>query len=53
MYAYRRMLADKKDVLHWNRMSLANIAGSGAFSSDQSIKKYADEIWHLRQVGKH
>ena len=53
MYAYRRILEDKKDVLKWSRMSLANIAASGIFSSDQSIKKYADEIWHLRPVSKH
>ena len=53
MYAHRRMLEDKKDILKWNRMSLVNIAASGVFSSDQSIKKYANEIWHLRQVSKH
>ena len=53
MYAYRRALADKKDVLRWNRMSLSNIAASGVFSSDQSIKKYAEDIWHLKHVSKH
>ncbi len=52
MFAYRRALTDKKDALRWNRMSLANIAASGIFSSDQSVKKYAEEIWHLNPVGK-
>ena len=52
MYAYRRALEDKKDTVRWNRMSLANIAASGVFSSDQSVKKYAEEIWHLQPVGK-
>ncbi len=30
----------------WNQMALHNIAGSGRFSSDRSIKEYADEIWN-------
>jgi starch phosphorylase len=29
----------------WNRMSLANIANMGRFSSDETIKGYAKEIW--------
>ncbi|MDD4309982.1 MAG: glycogen/starch/alpha-glucan phosphorylase, partial [Candidatus Cloacimonetes bacterium] len=29
----------------WNRMSLANIANMGRFSSDETIKGYAREIW--------
>lgn len=29
----------------WNRMSLKNIANMGAFSSDETIKGYAKEIW--------
>ncbi len=50
MNAHSRMLKDKTDSIHWNRMSLCNIASSGIFSSDQSIKKYANEIWHLSPV---
>ncbi len=37
------------DQENWNRTCLANIANSGFFSSDRSIKEYAEEIWHLRQ----
>lgn len=29
----------------WNRMSLINIANSGIFSSDRTIREYAKEIW--------
>jgi len=30
----------------WGKMSLMNIAKSAYFSSDRTIKEYADEIWH-------
>ncbi len=36
-----------KDRDRWNRMSLNNIARSGFFSSDRSIKDYCDKIWHI------
>ncbi len=50
--AYRRALSDKRDEMRWSRMSLSNIAASGIFSSDQSVKNYAKSIWHLRPVGE-
>jgi starch phosphorylase len=31
----------------WNKKSVINIARSGYFSSDRTIKEYADEIWRL------
>ncbi len=34
----------------WNQMSLMNIACAGAFSSDRSIKEYADKIWNLKAI---
>ncbi len=34
----------------WNRKSLLNIASSSFFSSDRTIREYADEIWHVRSV---
>jgi len=32
----------------WQQMSLANIAASGYFSSDRTIKEYAEDIWHIK-----
>lgn len=34
-----------KDQDKWNRMSIMTCAGSGDFSSDRTIRQYADEIW--------
>ena len=36
------------DKNHWNKMALINIANSGIFSSDRTIKEYANEIWYKR-----
>ena len=38
-------LYTRKD--EWNRISLHNTATSGFFSSDRTIKQYAEEIWKL------
>lgn len=32
----------------WNQRSLLNIANSGVFSSDRTIREYADWIWKIR-----
>jgi glycogen phosphorylase len=29
----------------WTRKTILNVAGSGKFSSDRTIKEYASEIW--------
>lgn len=34
----------------WAEMCLVNIAGSGFFSSDRTIKDYIRDIWHLQKV---
>ncbi len=34
----------------WNKMCLMNIANSSFFTSDRTIKSYAEEIWHLQEV---
>ncbi len=39
-----------KDKESWLRMSLINIANSGIFSSDNTIKRYADEIWNIKPL---
>jgi len=47
----RRKISDTYiNSILWNRMSLVNIAKSGVFSSDNSIKNYADEIWNLKPL---
>ena len=42
---WKRMTSDYRNTLKWNRMSLVNIAKAGTFSSDRTIREYADEIW--------
>lgn len=39
-----------KDKESWLRVSLINIANSGIFSSDNTIKRYADEIWNIKPL---
>lgn len=39
-----------KDTERWNKMSLVNIARSGFFSSDRSIKEYSEKIWNLKTI---
>ena len=34
----------------WNKMCLVNIANSSFFTSDRTIKSYAEEIWKLEEV---
>ncbi|MCR5619325.1 MAG: glycogen/starch/alpha-glucan phosphorylase [Lachnospiraceae bacterium] len=36
-----------EDRERWTKMCLVNIAKSGFFSSDRTIRQYNDEIWHL------
>ena len=43
-----RALADYKDTLKWNRMSLHNIAGAGIFSADRAVNEYARDIWGVK-----
>ena len=42
-----RMAADHADRRAWARKAWVNIAKSGRFSSDRTIRDYADEVWKL------
>jgi len=37
-----------KDQNKWTQMALMNIANSGKFSSDRTIKQYATQIWNIK-----
>lgn len=52
MYQYRMAINDYQDKEGWARKSLMNTATSGVFASDNSIRKYADEIWHISPINK-
>ncbi|NAI05518.1 hypothetical protein GUI26_35625 [Escherichia coli] len=46
---------DKVDELYelqeeWTAKAMLNIANMGYFSSDRTIKEYADHIWHIDPV---
>ena len=42
-----RVNRDYADRLSFGRKCLNNVASAGKFSSDRTVKQYADEIWHL------
>jgi starch phosphorylase len=46
--AQARVSAAYKGLDHWNRMSILNTGSSGPFSSDRTIREYANEIWNIR-----
>ena len=45
--AQDRVSSAWKNREEWNRMSLINIARSGFFSSDRSIREYCENIWKI------
>jgi starch phosphorylase len=47
---HERAAAVYEDPHAWGQMVVANIAGSGKFSSDRTIRQYADEIWGVEPV---
>ena len=46
--AHRDVAALYADREAWSRKAVINVASSGKFSSDRTIKQYAEEIWNLK-----
>ena len=46
--AHKNMNRKYEDQAAWLKSSAINIANSGVFSSDRTIKEYADDIWHVK-----
>lgn len=44
---HEKILQTYSDKKKWAKMSLINIANFGEFSSDRTIKEYAEEIWRI------
>jgi len=45
--AQQQATALYRDTARWSHMSAMNIAHSGVFASDETIKRYASDIWHV------
>ena len=45
-----RVNADFKNREKFYRKCMMNTASAGHFSSDRTIKEYADEIWHIKPI---
>jgi len=48
--AQKKVEAAYKNEAAWAESAILNVACSGKFTSDRTIKQYVDEIWHLDKV---
>ncbi|MBI2895940.1 MAG: glycogen/starch/alpha-glucan phosphorylase [Deltaproteobacteria bacterium] len=48
--AHERVVRAYQDQEAWSRMAVLNIARMGKFSSDRTIRQYAEQIWHARPL---
>ncbi|MCR4706772.1 MAG: glycogen/starch/alpha-glucan phosphorylase [Clostridiales bacterium] len=51
--AQRRLTADYMDRRSFTRKEIVNVAMSGVFSSDRTIREYNEHIWHLSPLVKN
>ena len=47
-----RLIRDYQNTRAWTRKEIINVAKSGIFSSDRTIREYNDKIWHLKPLIK-
>ena len=45
--AWEELTASYSDKAAWRKMAIHNTAKAGYFSSDRTIREYADDIWHI------
>ncbi len=50
LHAYKSAISNYSNKTDWSKKSLMNTATSGVFASDNSIRTYANEIWHALPV---
>ena len=48
--AQRLAAAAYRDTDRWTRMSILNVAASGKFSTDRTMRDYNTDIWRLTPV---
>ncbi|MBP5233525.1 MAG: glycogen/starch/alpha-glucan phosphorylase, partial [Planctomycetes bacterium] len=48
MEAQAKLSETYRDQDKWARMAILNVANSGKFSSDRTIREYAEEVWHVQ-----
>jgi starch phosphorylase len=48
--AQEQLVRAYRDPDHWTKMAIRNVARVGRFSSDRTIRQYADEIWGIEPV---
>ena len=50
--AHEQIFADYINPLKWSKKALMNIANSGKFSIDRTVREYAKDIWHVKSSEK-
>jgi glycogen phosphorylase len=48
--AQERVDALYRRPIEWARQAILNVAGMGAFSSDRTIREYAEDIWNVKPI---
>jgi len=48
--AHNRASSLYENSANWNEKAILNVAAAGKFSSDRSIKEYAEKIWEIKPI---